>query len=417
MDGIGKTDMLEKKVTSSLNLFHLRVFLTVYDIRSISKTAELLGRSQPAISQAINSLEHTFDAKFFHRSTKGITATDEATTLCRRVKRALNSLDSFFDLMLKNFGQVPKNVSRHITMTQLNALKAVAEAGSFSAGAAISNKANPTIHRAARDLEQTVNVNLFERTSFGIKPTKVAIQLAQVAGVMEREIELAFAEIAKMSHMEKGNTAIGAMPMARSYIIPKAATDFKLQYPGHKISIVEGSYEYLLHDLMRGKLDILVGASRLLPEGIEIKEEPILTESIVLLMSRHHPLARENNLAVETLLTYPWILPRTSSPLRKTYEALFREHKVLPPENVIECNSLSASRVILENSPSLMLLSEAQARHELMSETMVSKQINGFNAQRTIVLQYREDSILTQTQLALLNHIKHIAQSESSVIE
>ena len=64
-----------------------------------------------------------------------------------------------------------------------------------------------------------------------------------------------------------------------------------------------------------------------------------------------------------------------------------------------------------------MLLSEAQARHELMSGTMVSKQISGFNAQRTIVVQYREDSILTQTQIALIDHIKHIAQSESQLMD
>ena len=48
---------------------------------------------------------------------------------------------------------------------------------------------------------------------------------------------------------------------------------------------------------------------------------------------------------------------------------------------------------------------------------MVSKQISGFNAQRTIVVQYREDSILTQTQIALIDHIKHIAQSESQLMD
>lgn len=405
--------MVAKRANSHLNLFHLRVFLSVYNIRSISKTAEQLGRSQPAVSQAISSLEKIFEVQFFHRTTKGISATDEADTLYQRVNRALNELDNFFDLLLKNYSQVPKMVSRHITMTQLSALKAVAEAGSFSAGAAISNKANPTIHRAARDLEQTVNIGLFERTSFGIKPTKVAIQLAQVGGVMEREFELAFAEIAHISHQEKGNTAIGAMPMARSYIIPKAATEFKSTYPTHKVSIVEGSYEYLLHDLMRGKLDILIGASRTLPEGIGITEEPLLTESIVLLMSKSHPLAQQTSLQVKELLRYPWILPRTSSPLRETYETLFLQHKLSPPDNVIECNSLSASRVILENSHTLMLLSEAQARHELMTHTMVSKNILGFNAQRTIVLQYRQNSVLTETQRALIDRIKHIALSES----
>lgn len=404
--------MSEKSPVKNVNLFHLRVFLAVCELRSVSKAAHELGRSQPAITQAVNSLEKLFDTKLFHRTTKGITVTDEARTLEKRIARAIGYMDSFFENLLKNYSNVPKNAARHITITQLNALKAVAEAGSFSAGAAISNKANPTIHRAARDLEHSVNLSLFERTSFGVKPTKMALQLAQVAGVMEREFELGLAELARMSDQEKGNTAIGAMPMARSYIIPKAATEFKEHYPSHKISIVEGSYEYLLHDLMRGKLDFLIGAKRKLPDGIGIKEEPLLTESIVLLMPKHHPLAEEDDFEVSELLSYPWILPRTSSPLRHNYEALFLRNNLPEPINVIECNSLSASRVILENSNTLMLLSEAQARHELVANTLLSKRIKGFEAMRTIVLQYRSEALLTTTQLALIKHIKNVALGE-----
>ena len=404
--------MPEKGTVKNVNLFHLRLFLTVCDLRSVSKAAQELGRSQPAISQAINSLEKLFDTKLFHRTTKGITVTDEAVTLKKRIARAIGYMDSFFDMLLKNYSNVPRNASRHVTMTQLNALKAVAEAGSFSAGAAISNKANPTIHRAARELEQAVNLSLFERTSFGVKPTKMALQLAQVAGVMERELELGLAELARMSDQEKGNTSIGAMPMARSYIIPKAATEFKHSYPSHKISIVEGSYEYLLHDLMRGKLDFLIGAKRKLPGDIGVKEESLLTESIVLLMPKHHPLSLKDEFDVAELLGFPWILPRASSPLRHTYEELFSSSQVPEPVNVVECNSLSASRVILENSNTLMLLSEAQARHELMAGTLVSKRIKGFNAMRTIVLQYRSEALLTTTQLSLIEHIKQVALSE-----
>ncbi len=404
--------MPDRNSVKTVNLFHLRVFLAVSELRSVSKSARELGRSQPAISQAINSLEKLFGTTLFHRTTKGITVTEEAKTLQKRIARAIGYMDSFFESLLKSYSCVPKNAARHITMTQLNALKAVAEAGSFSAGAAITNKASPTIHRAARGLEHAVNLSFFERTSFGVKPTKMALQLAQVAGVMERELELGVAELARISDQERGNTAIGAMPMARSYVIPKAATEFKEHYPSHKISIVEGSYEYLLHDLMRGKLDFLIGASRKLPEDIDIKEEFLLTESIVLLMSRHHPLASKVEFEVEELLPYPWILPRTSSPLRHTYETLFSKSHMPQPVNVVECNSLSASRVILENSDTLMLLSEAQARYELMANTLVSKRIKGFGATRTIVLQYRTEALLTNTQLSLIEHIKSVALSE-----
>jgi|TARA_B110000902_G_scaffold265723_1_gene350873 LysR family transcriptional regulator of gallate degradation len=398
------------------NLFHLRVFQKVYETRSITKTAELLGRSQPAISQALKSLEKTFNTTLFHRSTKGITKTKEAVTLLKRTNRALHSLDTFFDSVISNFTHVPKNVSRHVTTTQLYALQAVAEAGSFIAGAAIANKSSPTIHRAARDLEQTVNITLFERTSFGIRPNKVAMQLAQVAGVIEREFELAFAEIAQNSNIEKGNTVIGALPMARSYIIPKAIVEFKKECPHHNVSIVEGPYEYLLHDLMRGKIDILIGASRRLHRGTALKQTPIITEPIILLMRTGHPLKTKDIVEIRELLLFPWITPRISAPLREVYKELFINNNLPLPENVIESNSLSASRVILQNSDTLMLLSKAQAKHELKTGSMISKKIRGFDAQRTIDLQIRQESMLTKTQLNLIENIKQIAKSESNIL-
>ncbi len=407
-----KMPLVDSQITP--NLFHLRIFLSVYENGSFSKTAEQLGRSQPAVTQAINSLEKRFLTKLFHRTTKGITPTEDAMTLFKRAGIALQSLDNFFDNLATSTNQIPRNVSRHITSTQLNALRSVAEAGSFIAGASLSKKAGPTIHRAARDLEQTVNLVLFERTSFGIKPTKTAIQLARTAGVMAREFELALSEMTEIAERNEGNTAIGAMPMARSYIIPKAATEFKQDYPSHKIAIVEGNYEYLLQDLLSGRLDILIGASRLLPQNIGIMEEPLLTEHIVLLMSSKHPLASHQTITVADLLDFPWILPRTSSPLRENYESLFRQNNLPLPENVIECNSLSASRVILEHSDTLMLLSDAQARAELTNNTMVSKNIQGFSAQRTIVLQYRQDSVMTQVQQKLINKIRQLAESEAS---
>lgn len=395
------------------NLFHLRIFLNVYKHRSISATAQNLNRSQPAISQAIHSLEKMFNATLFHRTTKHISSTPAAQKLYDRIQRVLFSLDAFFENLARTQPNTPKNVVSKITSTQLQALQAVADAGSFSGGAAASNKASPTIHRAAKELEKIMEVRLFERTSYGVKPTRTANQLAQVASIMFREIELALAEIAQLSNQEVGNTAIGAMPMARSYIIPKSVSAFKQENPTHNVSIVEGPYEYLLQDLQRGKLDFLIGASRELSSGLNIEETSLFEEPIVLLMRYGHPLAQRPPLPVQEIVNYPWIRPRAPSPLRKIYDQLFDNQNSKPPDNIVECNSLSASRVILESSNTLMLLSKAQAWHELMAQKLVCQSIANFQARRTIALTSRSDYVFTPTQQVLISEIKKMANEEA----
>ncbi|MBX2858667.1 MAG: LysR family transcriptional regulator [Cellvibrionaceae bacterium] len=380
----------------------------MFQLNSISKAALQIGRSQPAVSQALVSLENTFGASLFFRSTTGIVATKPAHVIYQRVNRALIKIDQFFGELANSSASVPKNVSLHITMTHLSTIKAISEAGGMSAGAVHANKSNASVQKAARSLEETIGVKLFERTSFGVKLTSVALQIAQISALLERELELALSEIAALNNRERGNTIVGALPMARSYIVPKAITLFKGVHPDHDISIVEGPYEFLAHGLLSGKIDMLIGASRVNSEELGIAEEPLISEDVVLILSPAHPLMAVKTITLNHLSDFPWVIPRKSSPLRKTLEDLFAK---LPsrPTNIVECNCLSSSRTMLENSPSLMLLSAAQAYYELKTKALISRTIEGFDAQRTISIQTRQDSQLTATQRQLVMYLKRVA--------
>ena len=63
------------------NLNYYRVFYTVANTGNISKAADMLFISQPAISKAISKLEDGLHVKLFLRSSKGVTLTDEGQVL------------------------------------------------------------------------------------------------------------------------------------------------------------------------------------------------------------------------------------------------------------------------------------------------------------------------------------------------
>lgn len=71
-----------------------KIFLYLYEQRSISKTANLLYVSQPAISYSLKELESQLGYTLFYRNSKGIEPTMEAKELYSYVSTAFNIMKS-----------------------------------------------------------------------------------------------------------------------------------------------------------------------------------------------------------------------------------------------------------------------------------------------------------------------------------
>ncbi len=67
-----------------LNLY--KVFYIVAQTKNISKAAELLYVSQPAVSYSIKTLEESLGSKLFYRTPKGMELTPESKKLYNAVK-------------------------------------------------------------------------------------------------------------------------------------------------------------------------------------------------------------------------------------------------------------------------------------------------------------------------------------------
>ena len=70
-----------------------KIFVALYEEKSISKTAEKLFVSQPAISYNLKELENNVGYKLFNRTPKGIKPTAEADLLYKYIVSGLNIID------------------------------------------------------------------------------------------------------------------------------------------------------------------------------------------------------------------------------------------------------------------------------------------------------------------------------------
>lgn len=388
------------------NLWHLQVLKAVIETGSVTAAAAALRLTQPAASQALQNLAAHYGAALTIRAHGGVEASEAGALLLRRAETALDLLSGGLKEAASGASFDALAALRAMSAHRLDALIGVVRHGSFALAARASGLAAPTIHRAARELEKRLNVALFEQTSYGVKPTRRAEMLATKASLAFAELDQARAEIDALRGEEAGRTVIGAMPLARSHLAPAVAAAFSAHHPGHRISIFEGAYEDMLTGLRRGEIDILVGALRENLPAKDVVQEPLFTDALSIVMRAGHPAASAKRVTKAILQRYPWIAPRLMSPLRRHFEDLFEKSGLEAPEDIIECNSLGASRVLLMNSDRLMLLSDAQIRYEKAAGMLVSRPHPHGAVLRDIGLTTRAGWRPTQTQAALVALLK-----------
>lgn len=82
-----------------MTLKHLRVFVKVYELNSITKAAKALQMTQPATSLAMRELEEEYHTKFFERSGRGIIATQAAAHMYEYAARVMSSFEEMDEEM------------------------------------------------------------------------------------------------------------------------------------------------------------------------------------------------------------------------------------------------------------------------------------------------------------------------------
>ncbi len=377
------------------------VLKSVIDAGSMTVAAQKIGLTQPAASQTVKGLNAHYGTVLAERAGTRFAPTGAGEIVLARTQAALSFLREGLREGAGASVSMPQLI-RMLSSRRLEALIGVVRHGGFAAAAKAAGVSAPTLHRAAKDVEAALDVTLFEQTSYGVKPTRRAELLADRASLAFAELAQARAEVFALLGKEAGSTTIGAMPLARSHLVPAAVTAFSKAYPGHLVSILEGPYEDLLASLRRGEADILVGALRGDERAGDVAEERLFDDPLAVIMRADHPAARASKLTLKMLASYPWIAPRRSSPLRAQFEALFTG---APPDDLVECNSLGAARVILMESNRLMLLSDAQIRYEKGAGMLVSRP-HPQGAARAIGLTFRRGWRPTATQGDMVNRLR-----------
>jgi DNA-binding transcriptional LysR family regulator len=384
------------------NLRHLYAVAEIARQGSVRRAAGIVHLSQPALTQALAQVEDALGQRLFERAASGMVPTPAASALAERIDRAF----AWLTAAEKLFGGAP--LHRLVTRVQLQALIAAVDSGSISLAARRLGVHQPSVTRAVRDLETLCGRTLFDRSHHGITPTRETRELARHAGLALAELQQGVEAFRESHGQVDGRIVVGSLPLARSALVPTAITRLLNRYPEVRLRLVDGPYPELLHELRSGRLDFIVGALRL-PPPADIRQEPLFTDSLSLVVRPGHPLHGKAKLGAADLADLDWVLPPEGTPGRKLFEDFCRSVELGPPRHVIECSSLVAVRSLLLQSDRVALLSRAQVGFEVESGQLAVLGDPLPHTVRPIGLALRSDWRPTQAQAAFLDLLRELS--------
>lgn len=342
-----------------LNLRHLRALSAIAAHGSMNAAAQAVNLSQPALTQGLAKLERQLGTSLFDRRPDGVTPTEAGTLMAERATAAFEHLTAASQRRGARGFARPELL---MTASQLHAFLALADAGSFVGAAAATGLSQPALHRAARDLEQIGGVALAERRGRGVVLTAAGRRLARAIRLAASEIAAGIADLA--GEEESGTIAIGAMPLCRALILPRAIAAFVGGAPRAVVDVAEGSWRELVDPLRDGVIDLMIGALRdTTPHGLQ--QRALFTDRLAVIARAGHPLAAVADPSLDDLARYGWIVGQAETPLRAHWETLFAGRPL--PEASIECGSVMVIRGVLRDSDLLTLLSPDQVALEIQS--------------------------------------------------
>ncbi|MFS2316685.1 LysR family transcriptional regulator [Maricaulis sp. D1M11] len=163
------------------------------------------------------------------------------------------------------------------TLRQLEYFVAVAEFGAFGPAADSLNVTQPSLSKQIAVLEQELGLQLFERTSRTVSLSAHGDALMADARNTLDAARAFRSRAERLSGDVKMRLQTGVLPSIGAYFLPRVRERLQSEFPGLRMSLVEGTSRDLLTRLNAGELDLVV-ASKSDLDGFEVL--PLFEETL-----------------------------------------------------------------------------------------------------------------------------------------
>lgn len=204
-----------------------------------------------------------------------------------------------------------RDIGRRLKLRELHTLVTVAERKSMAKAAADLALTQPAVTKIVADMERTLGVRLFDRTSRGVEATIYGRALLKWSGIIFDNVQQAVRDIEFIADSTRGELRIGALQPMLQGLLPAILDRFTRAHPRITFHVLPGrTVAEHYRELRERNIDLILGR---LVEGARDKDfdtDVLFDEPIDVVAGAQNPWVKRRKISLAELVDEPWVLPR-----------------------------------------------------------------------------------------------------------
>jgi DNA-binding transcriptional LysR family regulator len=254
-------------------------------------------------------------------------------------------------------------IGRRIKLRDLHVLLAVAESGSMAKASQKLAISHPVVSKTISDLEHTLGVKLFDRTSQGVEVTSYGAALLKCGVNVFDEMRLGLKQIEFLTDPTSGELAVGCPEIMNAGIMPAISERLLQQHPGVQLRVIHVDIALSqFNPLRERKVELLVGR---LPEPFvedDLVFEPLLQEPFVAVAGANSQWARRRRVELADLMEESWVLPPHDSAPGAIISGIFAASGLKSPRPGIATLSIQLTTALIATGKFVGILPNSVAQ-------------------------------------------------------
>ena len=229
---------------------------------------------------------------------------------------------------------------RHLSLRQLEVLKAVVDAGSMARAAQRLFMTGPAITQQIQQLEKTLGVPAFDRIGRRLRLTAAGDRALAAANDVHTRLAALAKEMDALRKRDDGTLHLGILATG-THILPPLLAQFRRLAPGIAVHMVVSTRAELTRRVLDGDVDLaLMGCGpETAPDGAAASGDPLTREPFasnphVIIAWPGHPLAAERGIAPIELRHESIVQREPGSGTRAMLDNFLAMHRIKPRERV-----------------------------------------------------------------------------------
>lgn len=216
-----------------------------------------------------------------------------------------------------------------ITLKQLRAFVTVANLGQFTLAADKLGSSQSAVSTLVRQLEQNLNLRLFDRHTRLLRLTQAGMDILPVAARAVADIEGMVESSQELNALRRGKVSIAAGTVQAALLLPQLIQGFTKQFPEVTVELHDVAEKIVLEQVANGSVDLGLGT---VPEDdSELAGTRLTTDEFLVVLHAEDPLVKLPELRWTDLADRRLIGPQRGNPIRDRLEnELARNGIVLP---------------------------------------------------------------------------------------